>query len=262
MKIDLLNATDSRHEIICDVYAITGINSFEELLKIYTDYQERYPDCAVLLTLDDLAQAQYTSMHAIGMHHLDNIDGYDLSSVDKSAFENGEHLGYLTTKSEFFIRKGNFEKRLGVTFDDICGYLSIIEEDEEMNVLETIHKDPLKILDDELLMYVVPVQHKALSLCVFPNGYFDRDFTPFQNYALATYLENRYQYKLMGIGASCIGFIRDEMLEPNAVEKLAIDIAKLYGCEDAGIVKRFNGIISDNKYLFLKYTESLDFEIV
>jgi len=258
MHINLLDPADTRHETICDVYSITGIDSFAELLKIRADYQSQYPDYSILLTLDDLGQAQYTSMHAKSSHDLDDIEGYDLSSVDKSAFENGEHIGYLTTKSEFFIRKGNFEKKIqDISFADVCA--EGITIDDELDVLESINLKPEALLDTEVLMMIVPVADSALALCAFPNGYFSCDLNPFQNYALAKYLHVNYQYQLLGIGASCIGFIRHETLKSAEIEKLAIDVAKLYQCEDdAESIRRFAKMITDNQYLFLKYTESLD----
>lgn len=257
MQINLLDPADTRHEIICDIYTITDIKSFDELLKIREDYQSQYPDHSILLTLDDLGQAQYTSMHAKGAHDLDDIEGYDLGSVDKRAFENGEHLGYLTTKSEFFIRKGNFEKHIqDISFADVCD--EGITIDDELHLLESINLKPEDLLDTEVLMMIVPVSDSALALCAFPNGYFSCDLNPFQNYALAKHLQVNYQYQLLGIGASCIGFIRHEMLRPAEIEKLAIDIARLYQCtDDAESVERFTRMITCNQHLFLKYTESL-----
>ncbi len=221
---------------------------------------DKYKDNSILITLDDLGQASYTSMHAKMSHDLDDIEGHDLSSIAPSAFESGEHKGYLSTKSEYFIRSANFEKRAkGIHFSDACKR-GLTINDDELILLERIHQKPIDAIDRKVLVYLVPVNETALAISAFPNGYFTSDLDPFENYGLANHLREKYGYHLFGVGASLIGFRRYEALSGDAARFLGEDLANLYNqSQVASVAERFTKIAVANEYLFLKYVELLEF---
>ncbi len=259
MHIQTLEGRHTRGEILCEGFLITAIDSFEQLLRLHAQYAIANPGHSVLMSLDDLGQAQYTSAHAVLFHELDDTDGHDLSGVDASVFEDGEHIGYLSTRSEFFIREENFKRRArGVTFDDAC-QRGLQLDDDQFEVLERIHAAPELVLDDAVIAWIVPVRDSALALCANPNGYFTSDLNPFENHALARHLQDEYGYTLFGIGASCIGFQRASPLGAELAQRLVADLARLYNCptgeETAG---RLLKIVEDRAILILKYTENLD----
>ena len=103
-------------EILFDSFVIENLNSFDEFIEIYEKYKYNNPDKTIVLTLDDLSQAEYTSGHSIHSNDIDETEGYDLSGLDKACFEDNEHLGYLTTPSEFFIRKEITQTKINRAF--------------------------------------------------------------------------------------------------------------------------------------------------
>lgn len=257
MKITQLIPEKTNLTILCDTYLVEEPESFEELLEAYKEYRQNNPGKTVILTLDDLGQAQYTSTHATISKDLDDPEGYDLTGIDAACFEDGEHIGYLSTPSEFFIRKENFLKQVNdLDFSTACKKELAIDEDE-LSILEEINESPLDYLDKQILLKVVPVEKSYEGICGFPNGYFTCDLSPFENYALAKHLSEKYGYELLGIGASLLGFIRNEKLEEEQIDELISDLAQLYHTEEE-VFEDLAEFIRNNEYLFLKYVECLE----
>ncbi|MGV3697976.1 hypothetical protein [Flavobacterium sp.] len=258
MEIKPLNPNESSLEILFESYLIKGCGSFDKLLEVYQEYKKNNPDKSVIITLDNLDQAEYTSTHAILFNDLDNIEGHDLSNVDSAAFENGEHIGYLSTPSEFFILKENFFKQTKeMDFSGACDRgLSI--ESEELSMLEKVNTSPLDYIDKQIILKVVPVKNSYDAIAGFPNGYFSSDLNPFENYAVAKRLYEKYGYELFGIGASLMGFINNNFLNDDQATELITDLAELYDA-DVELFHRLLGIVKSNKHLFIKYTEDLNF---
>ena len=256
MKIEkLTNNRSPYYELLFDSFLIENINSYEELMKVYETYKQNNPDKTVILTLDDLGQAEYTSGHACDWNSLLDTEGYDLSGLDKACYdEDNEHLGHLSTPSEYFIIRENFLKQTkGIDFKTVCERNLTISEDEVLN-LEDIHQSPLEHLDKQIILKILPVEKPYEGLTGFPNGYFDCDLSPFENYALSKHLFEKHNFELFGIGASFLGFIKNEKLEENNVKELITDLAKLYHTTESEFEK-LGEIIKEKNHLFLRYTE-------
>lgn len=256
MQVTPLKPGESSFGNLFDIYKIEGCASFNDLIALYNKFRENNRGKSVLLTLDDLGQAEYTSTHAKMMHDLDDTEGYDLSALDAAAFEDGEHIGYLSTPSEFFIRKQNFLKQAGnVDYADVSDRGLTIEE-AEVRLLTAINTSPMTYLDKQLLLGVVPVERGYEAICGFPNGYFSGDLNPFENYALAKRFYDKYGYELFGIGASLLGFIGSKGLSDQQIREMAADLMALYDTQE-GILTKLIEIIKANNYFFIKYTETL-----
>ncbi|MBI3219949.1 MAG: hypothetical protein HYZ44_10585 [Bacteroidetes bacterium] len=254
MQIQPLTSEQSGRKILFDSYLIDSLTSFDELIEVYKTYKQNNSGKTIILTLDDLGQAEYTSVHSIMTHDLDETEGYDLSGLDKACFEAGEHLGYLSTPSEFFIRKENFLKKINdADFTAACER-GLTFGISEISILEKVNRAPLHFLDKQIILKVVPVEKCYEGICGLPNGYFQSDLDPFENYALAKYLFEKYDFELFGIGASFLGFIRNGELEKSQMKELIADLSKLYNTTETAFDK-LGEIIKDNHYLFLKYTE-------
>lgn len=257
MQIRPSTSNHSNNETLFDSFVIENLNSFDELIEVYQTYKQNNFDKTIILTLDDLGQAEYTSVHSIHLNDLDETEGYDLSGLDKVCFEDGEHLGYLSTPPEFFIRKENFLKQTkDIGFASVCDRELTIDEDE-ISILEKINQSPFEYLDEQIILKIVPVEKSYEGICGFPNGYFSSDLNLFENYALAKHLFEKYDFELFGIGTSFLGFIRNENLEENKLKELIIDLSKLYNTTESAF-DDFVEIIKNNNYLFLKYTEYLE----
>jgi hypothetical protein len=211
-----------------------------------------HPGHHLLATLDDLGQACYTSGHAIDFHDLDNTEGHDLSGLDPAAFEDGAHVGYLSTASEFGIRRENLlRKAAGVSFDDLRGKLLWTPGSSILDVA-THHADEL---DGEMYIQIVPVAHAWQTVAAFPNGYFTDDLSPMEVCALARRFEEMHDHRLFGIGASYLGFARNGAMDAPAAHALAEDILTLYlNADGAGLQTKLADFIAGADCFLLPYT--------
>lgn len=261
MKIENLDVSDVSKALTCHTLLITEIDSFERLMQVYDEQAAEHPAELMLISLDDLQQAKYTSMHATSTHELDDVAGYDLTNVHPNAFEDGEHLGYPSTVSEFFILEENFRKKCGAAdFAEACAK-GLTLDDDELDTLEQINANPALMLDSKVILRRVPVRESSMLLSAFPNGYFTCDLDPFENYALAEHLRQHYGYDLFGLGASCIGFRRAEPLDAAPANALGRDIARLYNCDDdPDKVARIAQIARNGRYLLLKYVDYIEID--
>ncbi|WP_051610029.1 hypothetical protein [Terasakiella pusilla] len=259
MKIRIAAVEDTGDEMICDEYIGHDFQSFAEILEQLSTLEKSAPGHIALTSLDDLGQAQYTSIHATLSKDLDDIKGHDLSSLSPESFEDGEHRGYLSNKSEFFIREANFlSKAKETTFEDIfTRHLCIT--DQEIDALEQVHANPLKYIDSKVLIKVSPVQSSALALVSFPNGYFSCDLNPFENYVLANHLEENYGLRLCGMGASLLGFRHSRKFDVQTALKLGAELAKIYHREnETSVIERFANLVQTHEYFFIKYVEEIN----
>ncbi|NHZ32697.1 hypothetical protein [Massilia rubra] len=259
MKIKQLEPADTRLRMTCEGLLIGDIDSFAVLMALADEQAASHPGAMILLSLDDLGQAEYTSGHATASLQLDDTDGYDTSKLDPAAYENGRYLGDLATPSEFFILEENFRKLCtGAGFAAACAR-GIKIEDDELDALEAINADPGLLLDSEVILRRVPVSAPSMMLSAVPNGYFSCDLDPSENYAVAELLRERYGYSLFGMGAACIGLRRTAPLPADAAQALGRDLGRLYNCaEDAARVARLAQLGAGRCYLLLKYAEYFD----
>lgn len=134
MQITTLGACYGRFDLTCPSLLVEQIESFEQLRVLLDELAAKHPDERLLVSLDELHQAAYTSVHAKLKHDLDSREGYDLSGVDPAA-------------SKLFVMEANFRKGCGAaSFDDACARRLLLD-DAEMSTLERINEDPALILD-------------------------------------------------------------------------------------------------------------------
>ncbi len=241
---------------LCDAYALTGPISLATLESFVRSKIAQHPDSTLLATLDWLDQAAYTSGHATNAGDLDSIEAHDLSNIDADAFEYGEHIGYLSTKSEFPIRLSNLNSRAGsTTFDEACGKIPWQSENDRHDFFQMNTNFGIQ-LEEKSFVQIVPTSQPHEAIAAFPNGYFTSDLSPCQNYAISERFHRRYGYSLFGIGASYISFMRDALLPENLSTELARDISRIYG-EDTNLklIDQIRNCIADNRILVLRYSE-------
>ncbi len=215
--------------------------------------EKTHPGTLALASFDDLGQAGYTYFHATLTHDLDELDGHDLTNLDPAAYENGEHIGYLSTPSEFRIRDANFRARIhDISFSDLCGKLDWKDANRDITIAEATAA-PLSLMEKKAVILAAPVKHHYEKIIAFPNGYFTSDFTPFENYTLAKYFEETHGCSLIAIGASYLVFIIGESCDRSA---MANDVLRLYQAQDNASARDVLAkALRDTPYLVLRYTE-------
>ncbi|UUQ65839.1 hypothetical protein NLK61_04085 [Pseudomonas fuscovaginae UPB0736] len=242
----------------CDEYSISAISCLDEWVAAHRTIAAQHPGFLPLFSLDDLAQARYTSGHARHSIDLDEATDEDIAKLPPECFENGEYLGYPTTKAEFAICLRNFTQLIAtVSFEDACAHGLTLDE-EAIQEWIRYQDDPVSLLDQPLSALLVPVEHSALALAAFPNGYFTCDLSPAQNHAVAQHLALAHGYELIGVGAAYLGFLRAEPADASVADAVARDFCALYNVTEENrqaLVSVFSQAISDRRHLWLRYVE-------
>ncbi|MDQ0034425.1 hypothetical protein J2W30_002180 [Variovorax boronicumulans] len=243
---------------LCDEYRLSGIASMADLAEAARRIAADHPGCKPLFTLDDFGQARYTSGHARMNLELDDTTGHDLSGLPPECFENGKHLGYLSTKAEFGICLHNFKKLIAsASFAEACAH-GLTLNDESLQEWIGYQNDPVSLLDQPLSALIVPVAHAHEALAAFPNGYFSCDLDPEANCAVARHLSSVHGYELIGVGAAYLGFLRSSAPDASEASAIAADLCALYNARDnnrRALADAFAQGIAGRTYLWVRYVE-------
>jgi hypothetical protein len=247
-------------QLLCDGIIVRDAASFEELVAFLRSLQSENPSHRVLTSLDDLGQACYTCGHTTDKHNLDDIEGHDVAQLNAAVFEDGEHLGYLSTESEFPIRLGNLLKQSAdVQLSDLAGQLPWWGDCDKNGLISANAKPDETLLFEEekdFVVQLVPVARAADALAAFPNGYFVADLNPMQNHALSLHLETNYGFGLFAVGSRFLGFWRDQPLEDEIAKALAGELVALYRQVPAGATQELASGLAGKDLLLIRYTES------
>ena len=227
---------------------VSEVTDFSELLALVRAEQAANPGTTVFLTLDDAGQAFYTSGHATASAELEvPVDDLDFLA-DPAAEDALQHRQFAHTSAQLA------RPDLQVPWADLRGTRE--SEPGELTVLAERNEDPAGLLDDVVLLLHVPAADPTAALAALPNGYFSVDWNVFQNHAVTRRLAAGYGYRPLGIGASWLGFVRDEPLPPGDAGRLVGELAEIYGSPGAEGWGRLGKSVTERETLFLGYTEN------
>lgn len=242
----------------CDEYGISDVRSFDDLLQAHRTLALDHPGYTPLLSLDDLAQARYTSGHARLDQNLDEATAADIALLPAECFEHGEYRGYLSSKAEFPLCLGNLRQRVaGASFADACAH-GLTLDDDALQEWAAYQQAPLTLLDQPLIALLAPVAHSAEALAAFPNGYFEGDLGIAQNYAVAQHFAAAYGYALFGMGAAYLGLLRATPADSRVSSTVAEDLCALYNVaaeRREAVASVVVQAVSGQRHLWLRYTE-------
>ncbi|WP_417761556.1 hypothetical protein [Shewanella sp.] len=259
MKTEFCSAPHERVDLCCDYYRLSDYQSFAEVLAFYEQQRAAAPDHQWLLTLDDLAQADYTSCHACMSHDLDDVStlstALDLSHLPATRFEDGKHVGYLQLPAEMIIRQTHFQQHLAETsFQQVLDRNIGFTTDYDVDFL-TANQRPLSVVDNVILLIKVPVSEPLEALLGLPNGYFTSDLSPMESYRLAERLQRDFGYRLLGVGASYLGFYQTRMLTSADVTQLLMLMQQVYRDITQEELRHVEQVVTSQPLLLLSYTE-------
>lgn len=221
--------------------------TFKELTEQYQTYCKELPGHRLLFSMYDVRQMLYTSMHATQRYDLDT----------DAMIDEGEPYHVCPTK----LREAFLDFVKEASFDSACERLDEIE-DEELDRLVQYTKDPDQIVDERSAIYAFPAMPDdpwALALYGLPNGYFSSDLDPAENYAVALRFEQRYQYRLVGMGSCLLAFHRQGKLSAKQEGELLEDLLRLYGSPKSQSARdKLLDQIRSSEYLLFKYVEYLE----
>lgn len=244
--------TADPHEIVNShvVASHTGIASGAELLDVLAAERSTAAGRQVLLTLDDIAQCHYTSMHALEADELYVEEPDDFDEDDPAAMVAWERA----TTAHVAVQL--LDPDLQVAWDDLAGRLDRGERGVER--LARVNARPTSVLDRQVQVLQVDVTGQSEVIAGLVNGYFTADLDVFANHAVVRRLA-RHGYRLFGLGASWLGFERDTALAAGAeVEAVMDDLRHLYG-EQRDTPAGWDAVtvtITGQRWLFVGYTEN------
>ena len=228
------------------VALISGAASFSELLSEF-QYIAKGRDGLTFITLDGLDQCLYTSGHATNRYGFGDGLHYPVDDVAE-AREGYEAAVFARAQ----MRLNDPESR--VAWDELS--CTLLTSKEDLDALVEINLNPDVLLDEVHVVQNVPVNADTSLLAGIPNGYFEGDWTPFQNLAVSQRLVTRHGYAPLGIGASTLGFVRSiDQSHRGNIPALIADLQHLYGHSESSAWQKLAEILSNSSTLILGYTE-------
>ena len=230
---------------------LSSITSLQEVLDCLEGLRREQPEFRFLCTLDDINQCCYTSGHASADERLELDEDSDIDFDDPEAVHawEGRALAHVAAQLQSGLQQA---------WSDVAGTLAIAGGDIE--ALRAMNRNPDAVLDDVVYVQRLPLVQDDLIIAGLPNGYFSCDWDVFQNHAVIRHLRDHHAYRFFGIGASWLGFICDNPVEPSAANRLVADLQQLYGQEDPaqdeGAWRELGRIVQQQRVLLLGYTEN------
>lgn len=228
---------------------LSEIGSLREVLAVLDGLRKDQPEARFLCTLDDLGQCCYTSGHAGDGERL-RLDA-DIDFEDPQAV----HAWEASKLAHIAAQLQAPQHRL--SWDQVAGTQDA--GDEGIQALLAMNRDPDAVLDQVAYVQRLPVASDDLLIAGLPNGYFTCDWDVFQNHAVIRHLQERYAYRFFGIGASWLGFVREEPMRADDADRLVVELRRLYGQADARQVATWLELsltLQRSEVLLLGYTEN------
>lgn len=237
-----------------ECYAIiTELSNWQDILNDYASIKQQLQPKKVLLILDDIPQAEYTSMHAIedeALYFDSEAHFEDVGDDDEAweiAYKNSQPLAVAHYVLQLHAQAN--QKQLKQLAEKTKYY-----DAEDIQAILRINEHPLPVLDTQINVKVATLTDDAEKIAIFPNGYFSADFNSFENFALIRHLAT-YGFEFIGIGASLLYWIKTERFDHSKVETILQDLAQVYPLAVADQDK-LKTLILENNYLILPYCES------
>lgn len=240
--------TDDAHELICFA-TISEINSWKDVLNLYSEIKHKHLPKKVLLLLEDIGQCQYTSMHASmgdGLY----FDTSELVEDDSEASWDNTRPLELQHHIEQLLKSENY-----IDFNSLPKKLKYCDEDQSS--LLQINAEPEKILDDVIQVKLVDSKTETQKFAACLNGYFSCDLNPFESFSLIEHLDQNYGLEYVGLGASLLFFIKTPKFDANKTPQLLNELSNFYQFNQT-THNQLEQHLSNHEYLILPYVESLE----
>lgn len=241
--------TDEAQELLCFA-TISGLESWKDILNLYSELKEKNAPKKVLMLLEDIGQCDYTSMHASmgdGLY-------FDTSGLIGEGDDDVSYENTLPLEVKYHIEQ-LLKPENQVNIRDLYGKFNYSDKDQ--STLLKINEKPEKILDDVIQVKLVSSENEHQKFAAQLNGYFSCDLNPFESFSLIQSLDKNFGLEYIGLGASLLFFIKTPMFTSNKLDTLFIELDKIYSY-DLKISVQLKQHLLHQDYLILPYTESLD----
>ncbi|WP_295558532.1 hypothetical protein [uncultured Stenotrophomonas sp.] len=219
--------------------------SLAEVLEYLASLRTADPRYRYLCTLDDAGQCRYTSMHASDDARIALYEDEDPATPEDALAARERSLAHVIAQLEHSSHRLEWSALAG----------TLMCNDADIKALVAANATPDLIVDDVVCVQQVPVDRDDLLIAALPNGYFSADWDIFQNHALIRHLQERYDYRLFGLGASWLGFQRDRAPSPAEANALVVDLQRVYAAGTDDTWSQLATTLATRTTLLLGYTE-------
>lgn len=257
----IIKPTAKSYEISDDAQAlqqyatVTEIGSWQEVIDSYYTLQQQLAPKRIFLVLDDIGQAEYTSGHAIHANELFScdaeqaIDEIDIDDPRWNAVYYEQVVPELIAHYAKQFQNRNHKKLMG-SFDE---KMRLFNKDDS-NAIIAVNKNPLAIIDEQIIVKAGEFASESLKFALMPNGYFTCDFDPFENFAIITMMDD-FGFEFIGLGAAFLGFIKTANCNSDHLTELVVMLTALYHLDVDTQVELLR-LFLDHNYIILPYSES------
>ncbi|WP_447506795.1 hypothetical protein [Acinetobacter oleivorans] len=240
--------TNDAHELI-GYATISEINSWNDVVNLYSEIKQNNFPKKVLLLLEDIGQCQYTSMHASmgkGLY----FDASELIEDDSEASWDNTRPLELQYHIEQLLKQENY-----IDFNKLPKKFNYCDQDQ--STLLQINAEPEKILDEVIQVKLVNSETETQKFAACLNGYFSCDLNPFESFSLIQHVDQNYDLEYVGLGASLLFFIKTPKFDANKTPQLLNDLSNFYQFNQSTHIQ-LEQHLSNHEYLILPYVESLE----
>ncbi len=219
--------------------------TLDEVLEYLASLHVADPRHRYLCTLDDAGQCRYTSMHASGDERIALYEDEDPATPEDALAARERLLAHVIAQLDHSSHRLEWTTLPG----------TLLCNDADIEALVTANAAPDLIADEVVCVQQVRVARDDLLIAALPNGYFSADWDLFQNHALIRYLQQQYDYRLFGLGASWLGFRRDSAPSPAQADALVADLQRVYAAGTQDTWSQLAATLVTRTTLLLGYTE-------
>lgn len=219
--------------------------SLAEVLEYLASLRTADPRYRYLCTLDDAGQCRYTSMHASDDARIALYEDEEPATPEDALAARERSLAHVIAQLEHSSHRLEWTALAG----------TLLCNDADIEALVAANAAPDLIVDAVVCVQQVPVDRDDLLIAALPNGYFSADWDIFQNHALIRHLQERYDYRLFGLGASWLGFQRDRAPSPAEASALVADLQRVYAAGTDDTWSQLAATLASRTTLLLGYTE-------
>lgn len=240
---------DQAQQLNC--YAtIDQIQQWQELLDCYARLKQQHSKQYILLLLEDIAQCNYTSMHASQSEQLYFDASMLMEGQEHPVWEN------ISPAELQYHRQQLLSPSNQVTLEQLTDKFNY-DDDDYASILR-INQSPLEILEDIVeVKLVAQVAYNYEKFAAQINGYFSCDLNPFECFALIRSLEQDFALEYIGLGANLLFFIKTPDFDVTKLEALFAHLDLLYHFPQT-IKQQLQQQLLQQPHLILPYVESLE----
>lgn len=230
-------------------FRLTGWQNLDELLRFRDEHRARVPGEQLLLIIDDHGQAAYTAGHSMEANGLKEVDESALSDEERVLFE--EHFRLTPQRWADTVVPALRTAALETTL--VFGQQLTPIDNEDIDLL-AMYDDLGGVIQEPLECAVIASDQPSMAIAALPNGYFQGDLSPMDNYLLAEKLRTDFGYEIVGLGAMFVLYARDEPVGAELAAEVVGAVRDLYAGMTADLAAAWVAKLTGLRWLLLSYS--------